>query len=1026
MDNKDIAKEVGEYFRELRKHYLTGDSTEITYRTQLENFITSLNSNYNLTQEPQRIAGLGAPDFKAFYGSRKVGYIETKIIGEDLDKTLETEQLKKYITSIDNLILTNYVRFILVRKGEKVKDLYLFTISDLEKGHFTPSIDKIEMFSDLIEDFFGYQLPTINSAEELAKELSKRAKLLKGLCIEQLTKDFENTKNSQEPSSIYDFYEGIKELIKDISIEDCADAYAQTVTYGLFLAKKSHQGYLDRQTASSYIPKTVGIIKRIFLNISGEDFPQNISWIVDEIIDTLNATDLDEVLNKIDKRGKKDKDPILFFYEDFINYYEPERRKQLGVYYTPRPVVNFIGNSVHLVLKKHFDKPLGFAEDSVSVLDPAVGTGTFFWIAYLIALGELKTRGLSGVIFDKIRNHLLKDFYGFELLITPYVVSHLKLTDLLQRWHYIFRNDDRIQIYLTNTLEPGEAQSTFPFLSEIKNEIKTANQIKTEKQVLVVMGNPPYSGTSSNKGKWIDDLLKKGYTRPDGSVDGGYYTIDGKPLNEKNPKWLQDDYVKFLRFAQWKIDQNGEGVVGYITNHSYLDNPTFRGMRQSLLQSFDRIYILNLHGNSLKKEKCPDGSKDENVFDIRQGVAIGIFIKNKKFREKKVYYADLWGSREEKYAWLDRHTIENVEWQEIEPTSPYYFFVPKETVLEKENSLWRVTDIFRVSSVGIVTGRDDFVIDFDREELKRRILEFRDIRTSDEDIKRKYKLKEKKTWVVTEARRKVIRDNDWEGTIHKILYRPFDTRWIFYTDAVIERSRKEVMRHMLRENMGLVTVRQVKAGVDWSHCLVADGIIESSYISNKTSEINYLFPLYLYSEFDKTPNFDAKFTKFVSEKYGASPTPKEIFYYIYAVLYSPTYRKKYQEFLQYDFPRIPFVNDYEQFRQLSEIGNELVNLHLMRKQLSPYVKFDVPGSNVIKKVKYDEDKVWINDEQYFEGVPKEAWDFFIGGYQVLDKWLKSRKGRRLDSKDIEEFLQIVEIIRETIQLMERIDKIVAL
>ncbi len=543
------------------------------------------------------------------------------------------------------------------------------------------------------------------------------------------------------------------------------------------------------------------------------------------------------------------------------------------------------------------------------------------------------------------------------------------------------------------------------------------------------MGNPPYSGTSSNKGKWIDDLLKKGYTRPDGSVDNGYYTIDGKPLNEKNPKWLQDDYVKFLRFAQWKIDQNGEGVVGYITNHSYLDNPTFRGMRQSLLQSFDRIYILNLHGNSLKKEKCPDGSKDENIFDIKQGVAIGIFIKNKKFREKKVYYADLWGSREEKYAWLDRHTIENVEWNEIEPTSPYYFFVPKETTLNDEyNSFWKITDIFPVNGVGMTTARDNFVIDFEKERLLRRILDFKRSGYSDTDLHKFFEIKEKKGWSIRKAWNMLQRvpDNELERYVVQVLYRPFDKRWIFYHDSVVWRTVKKVMRHMLRENMGLVTVRQVKAGVDWSHCLVADGIIESSYISNKTSEINYLFPLYLYSEFDKTPNFDAKFTKFVSEKYGASPTPEEIFYYIYAVLYSPTYRKKYQEFLQYDFPRIPFVNDYEQFRQLSEIGNELVDLHLMRKQLPPHVKFDVPGSNVIKKVKYDGDKVLINDEQYFEGVPKEAWDFFIGGYQVLDKWLKSRKGRRLDSKDIEEFLQIVEILRETIQLMDRIGKIVAL
>lgn len=574
------------------------------------------------------------------------------------------------------------------------------------------------MFHSLMNEFFGYRLPTIQTARELAIELSKRTKLLKELAKEQLLEDLKSVKEGKKPSSIYDFYKGIKELIRDINIEDCADAYAQTITYGLFLARRESKERLDRRTASFYIPRNVGVIKRIFLNISGEEFPPNISWIVDDIVDVLNAADPEKILTSIDKRGKKDKDPVIFFYEDFLKYYEPEKKKHLGVYYTPRPVVNFIVNSIHSILKKYFDKPLGFADDSVNVLDPAIGTGTFFWIAFLLTLNELKRQGLKAIISDKIRDHLLKHFYGFEILITPYVISHLKLTDLLQRWHYKFGGDDRIQVYLTNTLNPYE--TTFidiPFFREITEESRIANQIKIKKPILIVMGNPPYAGISANKGEWIDKLLKEGYTRADGTKDDGYYKVDGKPLGEKNPKWLQDDYVKFIRFAQWKIDRNGEGIVGFITNHSYLDNPTFRGMRESLLQSFDRIYILNLHGNALKKETCPDGSKDENIFDIKQGVAIGIFIKNKKFKEKKVYYADLWGLRDDKYRWLDKHTIDNVEWQEVKPASPYYFFVPRDTALEEEyNKFWKITDIFSVSNVGIVTARDHFTIKWTPEE----------------------------------------------------------------------------------------------------------------------------------------------------------------------------------------------------------------------------------------------------------------------------------------------------------------------
>jgi hypothetical protein len=1022
FDKITLKKEVEDYFKELRNIYIKGDYTEWSYRTPFENFIKNLSSNYNLIQEPKRAAGLGAPDFKAFNNSQKVGFIETKDLTTNLDNILKSDQIKKYIESIDNLMISNYLQFILIRNGKKVYNCTLFSIDDLNDKKLVIEENKIETFASIVTEFFDYHLPTITSAEELASELSKRAKLLKEQAKIQLSEDLQIVKNEKTPSSLYDFYEGVKELIKDISIEDTADAYAQTVTYGLFLAKKSCKNHMNRITASSYIPKNVGIIKRIFLNISGDAFPSNISWIVDEIIDILNASNLDEILTKLDKRGKKDKDPIIFFYEDFLNYYEPEKRKHLGVYYTPRPVVNFIVNSIHIILKEYFDKPLGFADEGVQVLDPAIGTGTFFWIAFLRTLGELKDQGLSGTIYSKIQNHLLKHFYGFELLITPYVISHLKLTDLLQRWHYRFRNDDRIQVYLTNTLEPLEVHGLLPFMREITEESRIANLIKTEKPILVVMGNPPYAGISANKGKWIDDLLKEGYTRADGSIDDGYYRVDGGALEEKNPKWLQDDYVKFIRYAQWKIDKNGEGVVGYITNHSYLANPTFRGMRESLLQSFDRIYILNLHGNALKKEKCPDGGKDENVFEIMQGVAIGIFIKNKKLGERKVYYADLWGLRDDKYSWLDRHTIDNVEWQEIKPNSPFYFFVPKNTMLEEEyNRFWKITDIFPVNSVGVVTSRDDFVIDFDKEELKKRIKDFRNNEIPDENIKNKFKLKDKKNWKLSDARKKVMKDEDWLNSINKILYRPFDTRWIFYDDEVIERSRKEVMKHMLKENLGLTTVRQVKAGEIWYHCWITDEIIESSYISNKTSEINYLFPLYLYSDSGKTPNFSPEFLKFISEKYDRTLTPEEIFYYIYAILHSPTYRNKYKEFLQYDFPRIPFVDDYEKFKKLSTLGEELVDLHLIRKKLPIHVKFDIPGSNIVERVKYENEKVWINKKQYFEGILQEIWNFYIGGYQVLDKWLKSRKGRELNSSEVELFLQIVEIIRETIKTMQKID-----
>lgn len=383
IDKNLIKKEINHYFEEIKNIYHTGDYTEWTYRTPFENFIKNINKNYQLIQEPKRTTGLGAPDFKAYNDNRKIGFIETKDLNANLDEILETEQLKKYIDAIDNLILTNYLQFILIRNKQNVLNVDLLTLEDLNKSKNSISNEKVEQFAQLISDFFDYQLPTISTAEELAMQLSKKAILLKDSAIEQLKDDL---KNSNSPSSIYDFYQGIKELINDINIEDCADAYAQTVTYGLFMAKKNYKTTLNRDSAASYIPKSVGIIRRIFSNISGDEFPSNIAWIVDDILDILNVSDLDKILSNIDERGKKDKEPIIYFYEDFLNYYEPERRKQLGVYYTPRPVVNFIVNSVHIILKEYFDKQFGLADDSVNVLDPAAGTGTFFWIAYLVVL----------------------------------------------------------------------------------------------------------------------------------------------------------------------------------------------------------------------------------------------------------------------------------------------------------------------------------------------------------------------------------------------------------------------------------------------------------------------------------------------------------------------------------------------------------------------------------------------------------------------------------------------------------------
>ncbi len=552
------------------------------------------------------------------------------------------------------------------------------------------------------------------------------------------------------------------------------------------------------------------------------------------------------------------------------------------------------------------------------------------------------------------------------------------------------------------------------------------------------MGNPPYSGHSANKGKWMNDLLKKGYKSVDGSVDEGYYKVDGKPLGDKNPKWLQDDYVKFIRFAQWKIDQAGEGVLGFITNHSYLDNPTFRGMRQSLMNSFNEIYILDLHGNSLKKEKCPDGSKDENVFDIQQGVAIALFIKTPEKKENQIYHSDLWGLRDKKYNWLENKDIKTTEWKKLSPKSEFYLFVPRdEELLENYEKFKPITEIFNISSVGIVTARDKLTINWTPQETLRTISNFSKLDV--EMARMSYGLgKDTRDWKINLAQQDLIDSGLDKNKIVLISYRPFDIRYTYYTGRSRGyhcMPRPEVMRHMLKENIGLVSVRQVAEGI-FNHALPTNSIIESRMtLSNKG--IAFLFPLYLYPDTEREdlfsdsevegrkPNFNPEFYKTLYRVYGKDLLPEEILHYIYSILYSNIYRTKYAEFLKTDFPRIPFTKDYEVFCKMAELGEKLINLHLIKsKELdNPIAKFQGKGDKTVEKISYKDEKVFINKTQYFEGVEQEVYEYQIGGYKVCNKWFKDRKRRVLSLKDIKHYCKVVTALKKTIEVQVLIDAI---
>jgi type I restriction-modification system DNA methylase subunit len=1014
-----------QYLQEIKKSVLKGDYTEMTLRTPLENFIKALNSDYDVTHEAKRIKKLGAPDFTAFRSGINVGYIEAKDLGKNLDEEIGGTQLRKYRESIDNIILTDYRRFILIRGNQTIFDQSLFSLADLNNPKSRINDSKIDEFLQLVDTFFSYSQPTIKSAKVLAEELAKKTKLLKDLATEQLEEDLLKVQSGLPPSSLYDFYETLNELIQDISVVDCADAYAQTITYGLFLAKINEEGSLDRETAASHIPRNIKIIRKIFSSIAGDALPANVSWIVDALIDILNASEVDEILSEIDFRGKKDRDPFTFFYEDFLALYEPEKKKRLGVFYTPRPVVSFIVKSVNQILKEEFDKPLGFAEEGLTVLDPAVGTGTFLWLVYLSALIELKEKGLGGLIRKKIKNHILKDFYGFELLITPYIIAHLKLTTVLKKWFYEFDDEDRIQVYLTNTLEPFERHTHMPFFRELTQESEAADALKLKEPILVVLGNPPYSRytkSASKKSDWIAERVQE-------------YKKD---LKERNMQPLNDEYIKFIRFAQWKVDQNSKGIVALITNNRYFEATTLRQMRKSLLNSFNRIYLLNLHGSVRETSEIAKG--DENVFDIQQGVSIGIFIKNDEMTDRKVFYSEICGSREEKYHWLDRNTSKTIEWQELQPVEPHYLFVPKDFTLHSEYSKFKaVDDIFEIETIGVNTHRDAFVVDFTEAELKSKLDLFQGDET-DENVQAQLKLRDTRDWSLRKARESFKR-SDSSQFIVDYAYRPFDMRKLCYTPLLVEYPREKTMNSLMarrtdkERNIGLI-LPKVMLSSEFS-AFVTDHIVDNHILSVKDDSF-HVFPLYIKSnkaprinsddstevrESDNwSPNFKKAFAEYIKSRYaGHEIAPEQVIGYIYAILYSPAFRMAFNEFLKIEFPRINFVEDFNLFKNLAELGLHLIDIHLTKTKLQTATTFDVQGTNLVKSVRYRDGKVYINESQFFGGVPDNAWKFYLGSYPVLEKWLRSRRGRELSSGEIEHFLQVVEVVKKTIELMREID-----
>ncbi|GAA7835548.1 DNA methyltransferase [Helicobacter pylori] len=1067
-----------EYLESIKD--LTTEKNELTHRPSLHNLLNRLKDDFNkefkIEHEPKKEQG-SQPDFRVSFQGLNIGYIENKRAGANLSQLLKDNQVRKYLELNPNLMLTDYLNFMWVGKDENnapliKKEISVASLDELSK----PLKPKPQTERDLIElfkSFFNHEAAPITNAKDFATHLSPRTRYLKDALIKY-----------QEKTQVSSIFNNFKEyLYEELSFEDFSDALAQTLTYSLFLAKLNHPfEKINLDNVRSSIPENFAVIREMADFLKKLDGIKEIQWLLNEILSSINHVDMDSILKDLND----DKDPYLHFYETFLSAYDPKLRESKGVYYTPDSVVKFIINALDSLLKTHFkDAPLGLKSaldnENIKLLDFATGTGTFLLEAFRKALEMRKTSdGGISTKEDKYQN-LLKQFYGFEYLIAPYAIAHLNLSQAFkEEFKKPLKENDALKIILTNTLiQPSEIVADRGLQPIFETELKSAQEIKKDKNILIITGNPPYSGASSNEGlfEWevkatygiepkfqtieiekkvkltdkIKTLLKNIQTQKQGGSKNALKGLKQiyskyKLQNEQNPKWLLDDYVKFMRFAQNKIESLGHGLFGFISNNAFLDNPTFRGLRRSLLECYDELYILNLHGNARKKEKTPQGADDENVFNIKQGVSINLFVKKAQTTKQKIHYYDVYGQRAEKYAFLAQNDLNSIEWLELTPREPFYLLLPLEThLLDEYEQGFSVKDMFQISSVGIVTGRDHVVFHKDKKSLLELLKDFSTLESS--ELRRKYDIgDDSRDWRLEYAIRDVRANADkLEKYIVLCQYRPFDFYYTYYTGkskSFIAYPRGEVFKHMLpppptnpktpnqtRKNVALNTPRQLKNNdKSWTQCFISSCINDQGLSSGGNGAgVNY--PLYQFRDPNYTENFTPEFRGFIDKHYNHSFEPLEVLGYIYALLYSPNYRKRYEEFLKIDYPKILFTENKDLFRVLSLLGIELIGLHVLNQESLNYsfekLKDATIGESgyieahernpIISKPSHNEQRLYINHSAYFSGVSQEIYDYRIGGYCVLDKYLKSHKN---ESCKFDHVTRIIKVIACTIEIQK--------
>ena len=1068
MEKTNITEIITKYFKAVCDAYSLGN-VESSYNAPIMALFTDIGcAARDLSGERKGQSGENI-DIKLWHTEEEVtetepfAGVEVKKVG-GIDKRA-LSQIKIEADSYGNAILTDNIEWRFWRAGDT--EMYTgLRIMELVDGKLVLREDNIELFFSLLEDFLLRDPAQIKSSTKLAEYMAMHARTIRSI-ISGILKDdgtgqpllTDNQKKLPMFMELYGLYRRIKSDLRPLmNTREFADMYAQTIVYGLFIARYNDTtpDSFDRYEAIKYLQEESELLKQFFLHIagSGRKHP-TLEGVIDKLCSLYRICNISNLLERDEK-----KDTIIHFYEEFLTFYDPALRKSLGVFYTPVQAVQYLISFVDKILVKDFAIEGGLSNNEqittkvpcapykitknkwsdemtisvprVAILDPACGTGSF-GAEIIKYIKNTYFSGARSVFYENYiqqENGLLSRLIGFEIMMTSYVVAHLKIRRTIdETLGHLPTTQLPTNIFLTNTLTPpmsdlerGEQLTLFDFSAAITEEAYNADTWKTRRPIKVIIGNPPYLAASTNP---YDISAYK--TETDGVTDFG-----------EKKHWLNDDYVKFFRFSEQIIDKNKEGVLAFVSNNGYLDNPTFRGMRGSLLRTFDKIYIVNLHGSANKKETAPDGSKDENIFDIMQGVSLFIGVKKtKKTDWAKVYYTDIWGTREAKFEALAKG---NLVFSQLKLDQKMAYFIPfGSNDKEAYDKGVSVAELFPVNVAGIVSGNDGASIAPTKAELIRRMDIVKNA-TEEKDI---FDLWGR--FSRGQTAEKIQNDVLSGGTITPISFRPFDSRWTYYSGNscgwVLWPREKNTMGHLLAEpncpigaNIGLVFCKTSRS---FFSPFVSQNIIAHRLFS-AMCEITYIAPLYLRSESGLTGeswtanlNDEAfnKLTQYLSEK----PEPIEIFDYVYGILHDPVYCEKYEQYLCRDFPRVPIINKPEKkrdegefyvseelYREYVSAGERLRKLHLMQIKAPAELALEpnTPDDMEVGAIKYKNGALQLNANKRITGISQEVWKYQIGGHQVLDKWFKEHKGEALTIDSFTHIENIVGALDETIKLRE--------